>query len=126
MSARDLVEGEALLDDEEDESYDDETGEVTRERPAANGHFDDSSEEESDDDEEAARAVSYPTCPSSLQRSFQAVGRAKSDCSRFARASLSTKMKRSKNERKGDGRERRGDMRSVNEKMKVWMKRISI
>ncbi|SLM33592.1 transcription elongation factor spt6 [Lasallia pustulata] len=59
MSARDLIEGEAELDDEEgDESFDEETGEVTRKTNGVNGHIDDSSEEEDDDDdEEAARAV---------------------------------------------------------------------
>ena len=60
MSARDLIEGEAELDDEEgDESFDEETGEVTRKTNGVNGHLDDSSEEEDDDDdEEAARLVS--------------------------------------------------------------------
>lgn len=60
MSARDLIEGEAELDDDEgDESFDEETGEVTRKTNGVNGHIDDSSEEEDDDDdEEAARAVS--------------------------------------------------------------------
>jgi transcription elongation factor SPT6 len=64
MSAFDLIQGEADVDDEEvDESFDEETGEA---KPRSNGlngggfHFDDSSEEEDDDDdEEAARAV----CP---------------------------------------------------------------
>ena len=62
MSARDLISGEAELDDEsEDESFDEETGQVRERRNGingTNGHLDDSSEEESDDDEEAARAVS--------------------------------------------------------------------
>lgn len=61
MSMRDLIQGEAELDDEEnDESFDEETGEVRRSngRENANGHMDDSSEEEDDDDdEEAAREV---------------------------------------------------------------------
>lgn len=66
MSAlRDLIVGEAELDDEEgDESFDEETGEVRRSKQGtnglngANGHYDDSSEEEEDDnDEEAARQV---------------------------------------------------------------------
>ena len=66
MSAlRDLIVGEAELDDEEgEESYDDETGEVhrrvngTKGPNGVNGHIDDSSEEdEDDDDEEAARLV---------------------------------------------------------------------
>ena len=65
MSARDLIIGEAELDEEEeDESFDEDTGDVRRKVngangiPAANGHLTDSSEEdEDDDDEEAARAV---------------------------------------------------------------------
>ena len=66
MSAlRDLIVGEAELDNEEDEeSYDEETGEVRRKPNGAkgvngtNGHLEDSSEEdEDDDDEEAARLV---------------------------------------------------------------------
>lgn len=66
MSAlRDLIVGEAELDDEEgDESFDEDTGEVRRSKQGTNGlngvngHYDDSSEEEEDDnDEEAARQV---------------------------------------------------------------------
>ena len=62
MSALDLIQGEAELDDDEaDESFDEETGEVTRKSNGINGHVEDSSEEEEDDDdEEAARAVSAP------------------------------------------------------------------
>ncbi|CZS96047.1 probable transcription elongation factor spt6 [Rhynchosporium agropyri] len=57
MSMRDLINGEAELDDEEnDESFDEETGEA-RPSKQRNPDLDDSSEEESDDDEEAARAV---------------------------------------------------------------------
>jgi transcription elongation factor SPT6 len=75
MSAlRDLIIGEAELEDDEgEESYDEETGEVRRKtngKNGVNGHLDDSSEEdEDDDDEEAARAVNplgyhdlRPTC----------------------------------------------------------------
>lgn len=59
MSARDLIEGEAELDDEEnEESFDEETGEARKRTNGVNGHLDDSSEEEEDDDDEdAARAV---------------------------------------------------------------------
>ena len=61
MSAMDLIVGEAELDDEEgDESFDEETGEVSRKRngtTGVNGHLDDSSEEEDDDDPEAERLV---------------------------------------------------------------------
>lgn len=63
MSALDLIRGEAELDEEEaDESFDEETGEVRRKSsglPRANHGLEDSSEEEEDDeDEEAAREVS--------------------------------------------------------------------
>lgn len=59
MSALDLLQNEALLDDEEgDESFDEETGEVREGHADAQGGYDDSSEEEEDDDDEdAARAV---------------------------------------------------------------------
>jgi transcription elongation factor SPT6 len=59
MSMRDLIHGEAELDDEEnDESFDEDTGEPIPGKSRANGDLDDSSEEEEDDDdEEAARAV---------------------------------------------------------------------
>ncbi|KAI9813582.1 MAG: Transcription elongation factor spt6 [Pycnora praestabilis] len=59
MSARDLISGEAELDDEEnEESFDEETGEAIPRTNGANGGLDDSSEEEDDDDdEEAARLV---------------------------------------------------------------------
>ena len=60
MSMRDLIQGEAELDDEEnDESFDEETGEVRPLKARDNGALDDSSEEEDDDDEEAARAVCF-------------------------------------------------------------------
>lgn len=66
MSARDLIDGEAELDSEEDDgSFDEDAGEVRRKTNGntatngTNGRFDDSSEEdEDDDDEEAARIVS--------------------------------------------------------------------
>lgn len=61
MSMRDLIQGEAELDDEEnDESFDEDTGEARPGKKAmnGNGHLDDSSDEEDDDDdEEAAREV---------------------------------------------------------------------
>lgn len=63
MSALDLIQGEAELDEEEaDESFDEETGETRRKSSGlsgANHGLEDSSEEEEDDeDEEAAREVS--------------------------------------------------------------------
>ncbi|KAL9009085.1 MAG: hypothetical protein Q9173_005856 [Seirophora scorigena] len=61
MSARDLIVGEAELDSQEDdESFDEETGEVrpkTNGVNGLNGHIDDSSEEEDDDDDEEAAAA---------------------------------------------------------------------
>jgi transcription elongation factor SPT6 len=58
---RDLIQGEADVDDDEeenDESFDEETGEPIPGKSRINGELDDSSEEEEDDDdEEAARAV---------------------------------------------------------------------
>ncbi|TVY30514.1 Transcription elongation factor SPT6 [Lachnellula hyalina] len=59
MSMRDLIQGEAELDDEEnDDSFDEDTGEVRPRKGKQNGRIDDSSEEEDDDDdEEAAREV---------------------------------------------------------------------
>lgn len=63
---RDLISGEAELDDEEDdESFDEDAGETTTRRRAA--ALDDSSEEEEDDDdEEEARkvdsAIHSPIC----------------------------------------------------------------
>lgn len=54
---RDLINGEAELDDEEnDDSFDEDTGEA-RPSKQRDPDLDDSSEEEDDDDEEAARAV---------------------------------------------------------------------
>ncbi|KAL1865272.1 Transcription elongation factor spt6 [Paecilomyces lecythidis] len=55
MSTHDLIEGEALLDEEEnEESFDEDV----KEGAGTNGHYDDSSDEDEDeDDEEAARAV---------------------------------------------------------------------
>lgn len=57
MSARELIDDRALEDeDEDDESIDEETGDV-RERPnGANNRFEDSSEEDEDDDDEEAAA----------------------------------------------------------------------
>ncbi|KAH6674448.1 SH2 domain-containing protein [Halenospora varia] len=59
MSMADLIDGQAELDDEEnDDSFDEETGEPrTAKRKENRDLEDDSSEEEDDDDEEAARAV---------------------------------------------------------------------
>lgn len=61
---RDLISGEAELDDDEDdESFDEETGDTRRRRDRARVE-DSSEEEEDDDDEEEARKVCVPQgCP---------------------------------------------------------------
>lgn len=68
MSLRDLVEGEAMLDDEENEGEVSENyDEDRRDGPSTERRYDDSSEEDEDedDDEDAARAVSI-ACVSGL------------------------------------------------------------
>lgn len=58
MSARDLVEGEAMLDDDENEELADEyEGQGPEGSGPANRYGDSSEEDEDDDDEDAARAV---------------------------------------------------------------------
>jgi transcription elongation factor SPT6 len=60
MSMRDLIDGDVEVDEEEnDESFDEETGESRpgKSRTQNRALDDDSSEEEDDDDEEAAREV---------------------------------------------------------------------
>ncbi|EXJ85736.1 transcription elongation factor SPT6 [Capronia coronata CBS 617.96] len=53
----DLIDDRAVLDNEEDdESFDEDTGEVREKTNGTNGGFDDSSEEEEDDDDEEAAA----------------------------------------------------------------------
>jgi transcription elongation factor SPT6 len=60
MSLRDLVEGEALDDDENDGDVAENSDGEIQERTGRANHYDDSSEEDEDedDDEDAARAVS--------------------------------------------------------------------
>lgn len=65
MSARDLVEGEAMLDDDENEEeladeYDGQGPEGPR---PADPYGDSSEEDEDDDDEDAARAVCFSEYP---------------------------------------------------------------
>lgn len=52
-----LIDDTAELGSENDEEFDEETGEVARKTNGANGGMEDSSEEEDDDDEEAEREV---------------------------------------------------------------------
>ena len=62
-----------MADESDDESFDEDTGEVRRKANGTNGingHLDDSSEEEDDDDEEAARAVRVTTKIYSTLRSL--------------------------------------------------------
>jgi transcription elongation factor SPT6 len=61
MSARDFVEGEAMLDEEEnEEELVDEYGEGEERLETGGNHYDSSEEDEDeDDDEDAVRAVSY-------------------------------------------------------------------
>lgn len=57
MSARELIDDRALEDEEEDdESFDEETGDARERLNGTNGHFEDSSEEDEDDDDEEAAA----------------------------------------------------------------------
>lgn len=70
MSLRDLVEGEAMLEDENEEQGDDYEGEI-HEGAGTNNHYNDSSEEEDEeeDDEDALRAVSSsPGCSAMTAR----------------------------------------------------------
>jgi hypothetical protein len=86
MSMRDLISGEAELDEEEnDESFDEDTGEPRRQPKESGGLEDSSEEEEDDDDEEAAAAVRVPV----LGDFFSLADH----CPRFAMASLSMMMR---------------------------------
>lgn len=74
-SLRDLIHGDVEVDDDEaDESFDEETGEVRRHTNGtngANGHMADSSdEEEDDDDEEEARRVRPVTLGKTTEAKF--------------------------------------------------------
>jgi hypothetical protein len=82
---RDLVDGEAELDDEEDdESFDEDTGE-SRQKPKDHGMDDSSEEEDDDEDEEEARKVcQFPRLSNFLLLTDH----------RFAKDSLSTKRTR--------------------------------
>lgn len=72
MSANEFVEGEALVDDEENgEPFGDGGGAPSHRAGARNRPYNDSSEEEDDseEDEEAARAVSNHPLPVSISES---------------------------------------------------------
>jgi len=55
-----LIDDRAILGDEEDdEDFDEETGEEHRKANGTNGRFEDSSDEEEDDDDEEAAKVRF-------------------------------------------------------------------
>jgi hypothetical protein len=126
MSTNDLIEGEAFLDEEEnDESFDEETGEVRQAHGTGSGPYGDSSEEDDDeeDDEEAARAVCGPIAPMSFRWGFPVL----TMCDpRSAKVSSSTRMKKSKNGRKGVERERSAGGKSGSARMKHSTRKICI
>ena len=121
MSLRDLVEGEAMLDDEEnDGEVSDNYDEDRRDGPSTERHYDDSSEEDEDedDDEDAARAVSI-ACGSRLV--ILGATNLWSTKYRFAKVSSSTKMKRSRSARSA-GRRRNGHVLAKRNTLmrKIW------
>lgn len=113
MSARDLISGEAELDSqEEDESFDEETGQVRRKPNGVNGingRIDDSSEEEDDDDdEEAAAEVSAPEAlPSTCPNTDRLL------CSRLEKTSSSKMTKNPKSASVDGASEKSGEEKSV-------------
>lgn len=126
MSAlRDLIIGEAELDDDEgEESFDEETGEVRRRTNGmngVNGHLDDSSEEdEDDDDEEAARAVIPPG-----YHSLQVYADYENVANRFERALSLTMPTNLRSANDEDRRGKSAEEKSETKKRQAWMKRIS-
>ena len=120
---RDLISGEAELDDEEDdESYDEETGEARPRERNGGGRVDDSSEEEDDDDDEEEAAKVFIGFLSNRPTVFADF----SSCSRSAKASSSTRMKRKKMQRilKNDVDEGNGRESSKRKKMRSLMRKI--
>lgn len=64
MATANLFDIDAEVGSEEDDDYDEETGQAVRKPKRTNGaNLDDSSEEEDDDDEEAEREVSSAHTP---------------------------------------------------------------
>ena len=115
MNARDLIEGEAELDDESaDESFDEVTGEVRRKTNGTNGHLDDSSEEESEDDEEEARKVRLLIISACFSAHLLT-----DTLSRFVRGSLSRMRKNQKSGRDGNANERNVDEKSAKKRKQV-------
>lgn len=123
--AHPLLDVAAELGSESDDAdYDEEQAPKGQGKPSRrSGAVDDSSEEEDeDDDEEAAAAVSVLRRPSS-HCAIALTNR----CTRFARVSSLTKMKRTKrNGAPADAKRRRGDGLSVKRKRPLWTRRTSI
>lgn len=116
MSGRNFIEGEAMLDDDEEnevEPGDDYDGEV-RNGPAKPKKYenDSSEEDEEEEDEEAARAVRITQITRCVIISLT--------ITRFKKASLSTKMRRSKIVPNADKKRRNDGEKSVNAKMNIW------
>jgi hypothetical protein len=124
MSTNDLIEGEALLDEgENDASFDGEMGEPGDGVEAGRNAYADSSEddEEDDDDEEAARAVSPPSLDTSSFSRRLLTGRYDP---RFVKDSSWMKTKKSMSCLSAGGRRRDGAGKNAR-RMKPWMKKIS-
>jgi hypothetical protein len=120
---RDLISGEAELgsDEEDDQSFDEETGEARQRKEQAPDMDDSSEEEEDDDDAEAARAV----C-SAPERARGAVPMILTNRSyRSAKVSLST-MRKMRSQRHGNGAGGSVAVLSARRRRPLWMKRISI
>ena len=121
MSTRDLISGEAELgsDEEEDLSFDEETGEERPRKERARVDMDDSSEEEEDDDDaEAARAVGPPRARGSPAAIANRIYRSE-------RVSLSTMRRRMRNRRSGSAGGGSVDAQSARRKRLFWTRRIS-
>jgi hypothetical protein len=123
MSMRDLIDGNVEVDDEEnDDSFDEETGEVRPPKKKQNGHMEDSSDEEDDDDdEEAARAVWLPLIAIQLRPVTDSLFRS-------GKASLLTTMTTTMSQKhKSDvGSETRSAGGNVKRKKLFWTRKISI
>lgn len=120
MSMRDLISGEAELgsDEEEDQSFDEETGEERPRKERARVDMDDSSEEEDDDDDaEAARAV----CPPRARGSPVAMA---NRIYRSGKVSLSMTRRRMRNLRSGNAGGGSVDAQSARRKRLFWTRRI--
>jgi hypothetical protein len=120
MSTKDLFDNEAQLDDEEeDEDFDEETGEARKGLSRANGDLNDSSEEEDDeDDEDAAREVSPRNLSPFVRRPLTRTR------PRLRKASLTMKKKSSRTVRNGGDNGKSENANNARKKRrKGWMKK---